>query len=209
MLRILLVDDHPMLRQGLKQILRSEYANATFGEAQNGPEATKMVDSGLWDVVVLDLAMPGGNGFEALKHIKQKHSALPVLILSNYPEDPYAMMTIKAGAAGYLNKESAPEKLVSAVEKLLAGDVYISPAVGVDLVAFVKSRSKKPLCALLTDREFQVLCLIVSGREGVDIGNELSETTEIINTDRGQIFEKMNMTTNAQLSQYVFSTGAA
>ncbi len=131
MLKILLADDHPKVRQGIKQILLAEFANATFGEAQSGPEATALADSSLWDIVVLDLAMPGGNGFEALKKIKHDHSSLPVLILSNYPEDPYSIMTKKAGASAYLNKESAPEELVLAIQQTLRGDVYTSPTMAV------------------------------------------------------------------------------
>ncbi|HSD85692.1 MAG TPA: response regulator transcription factor, partial [Anaerolineae bacterium] len=160
MLRILLADDHAVVRQGVKQILAEAFAQATFGEAQSAPELLKLVTSEHWDIVVLDLAMPGGNGLEALKQIKQAHPQLPVLILSMYPEDQYAVRTIRAGAAGYLNKESAPEELVQAIHKVLHSGEYISASVANELVLHARQEDSQPLHQHLSDREYQVLCLI-------------------------------------------------
>ena len=136
MLRILLADDHAVVRRGVKQIIAEAFAQATFGEAQNVQELLKLIGSERWDIVVLDLNMPDGNGLEALKQIKQTHPQLPVLILTMFPEDQYAMRTIRAGAAGYLNKESAPEELVQAIHKILRGGEYISAAVADELVLY-------------------------------------------------------------------------
>ena len=145
MLRILLADDHAVVRQGVKQILAETFARANFGEAQNAHELLELVASERWDIVVLDLTMPGGNGLEALKQIKHDHPQLPVLILSMYPEDQYAVRTIRAGAAGYLNKESAPEELVQAIRKVLQGGEYISASVADELVLHTRHEDGQPL----------------------------------------------------------------
>ena len=205
-MKILLADDHPVVRRGLKQILLEEFADAVFGEAQNGPEATAMANSGQWDVIVLDLAMPGGNGLEALEQIKQDHSTLPVLILSNYPEEQYAVMVIRAGAAGYLNKESATEELVVAIRQTLLGGIYISPSLATELVFHTRNGDEEPACADLSDPEYRVLCSIASGREGRNTSTELFLSAQAISTCRTRILEKMNMTTNAELTQYAFKT---
>src|SRR5512136_1711041 len=144
MLRILLADDHAVVRQGVKQILAEAFAQATFGEAQNAHELLELVASERWDIVVLDLSMPGGNGLEALKQIKHDHPLLPVLILSMYPEDQYAVRTIRSGAAGYLNKERAPEELVEAIRKMLHGGEYISASVAVELVLHARNEDDQP-----------------------------------------------------------------
>ncbi len=163
-----------MVREGLKQILTAEFVQATFGEAQSTAELIDLVGTTRWDIVVLDLAMPGGNGLEALKQIKHDQTHLPVMILSHYPEDQYAVRAIRAGAAGYLNKESAPEELVSAVRKVLHGGVYISPAVADELVVHARQQDGEPLHKHLSDREYEVLCLIASGKEVKEISNELA-----------------------------------
>ena len=181
-MKILLADDHPVVRHGLRQILATEFAQATFGEAQNASELINLVGSGRWDIVVLDLAMPGGNGLEALKQIKHDQAHLPVMILSNYPEDQYAVRTIRAGAAGYLNKESAPEELVMAVRKVLHGGVYISPTVADELVVHARHQDDEPVHKHLSDREYQVLCLIASGREVKEISSELALSAKTIST---------------------------
>ena len=165
MLRILLADDHAVVRQGVKQILADAFARATFGEAQNTPELLALVANERWDIVVLDLTMPGGNGLEALKQIKHDQPQLPVLILSMYPEDQYAVRTIRAGAAGYLNKESAPEELVTAIRKVLNGGQYISASVADELVLHARHEDDQPVHKHLSDREYQVLCLIAAGKE--------------------------------------------
>lgn len=207
MLRILLADDHAVVRQGVKQILAEAFAQATFGEARNAHELLELVSSGRWNIVVLDLTMPGGNGLEALKQIKHDHPQLPVLILSMFPEDQYAVRTIIAGAAGYLNKESAPEELVKAIQKILHGGEYISTAVADELVLHARHEDDQPLHKHLSDREFQVLCLIASGKEVKEISTELALSAKTISTYRARLLLKMNMKTNAELTYYAIQNG--
>src|SRR5450759_1817938 len=202
MLRILLADDHAVVRQGVKQILADAFAQATFGEAQNAHELLELVAKERWDIVVLDLTMPGGSGLEALKQIKHDHPQLPVLILSMYPEDQYAVRTIRAGAAGYLNKESAPEELVQAIRKVLHGGEYISASVADELVLFARNDDDQPIHKRLSDREYQVLCLLAAGRKVKDISTELALSAKTISTYRARLMEKMNMDTNAELTYY-------
>jgi DNA-binding NarL/FixJ family response regulator len=202
MLRILLADDHAVVRQGVKQILAEAFTQAAFGEAQNAHELLELVGCERWDIVVLDLAMPGGNGLEALKQIKHDHPQLPVLILSMFPEDQYAVRTIRAGAAGYLNKESAPEELVQAIRKVLQGGEYISPTVADELVLHARHEDDQPLHKHLSDREYQVLCLIASGKEIKEISTELALSAKTVSTYRTRLLEKMNMKTNAELTHY-------
>jgi len=202
MLRILLADDHAVVRHGVKQILADAFAGAAFGEAQNAHELLELVGKDRWDIVVLDLNMPGGNGLEALKQIKLDHPQLPVLILSMYPEDQYAVRTIRAGAAGYLNKESAPEELVQAIHKILHGGEYISADVADELVQYARHEDGQPPHKHLSDREFQVLCLIASGKEVKEISSELGLSAKTISTYRARLLEKMNMKTNAELTHY-------
>ena len=202
MLRILLADDHAVVRQGVKQILAEAFAQATFGEARNAHELLALVGNERWDIVVLDLNMPDSNGLEALKQIKHDHPQLPVLILSMFPEDQYAVRTIRAGAAGYLNKESAPEELVQAIRKVLQGGQYISATVADELVQYARHEDDQPLHKHLSDREYQVLCLIASGKELKEISTELALSAKTISTYRARLLEKMNMRTNAELTHY-------
>jgi two-component system invasion response regulator UvrY len=207
MLRILLADDHAVVRQGVKQILAAAYSQAIFGEAKNTHELLELVGNERWDIVVLDLAMPGGNGLEALKQIKHDHPLLPVLILSMFPEDQYAVRTIRAGAAGYLNKESAPEELVQAIRKILHGGQYINASVADELVEYARHEDDLPLYKHLSDREYQVLCLIASGKEVKEISTELGLSAKTISTYRARVLEKMNMKTNAELTYYAIQNG--
>jgi len=207
MLRILLADDHAVVRQGVKQILAAAYAQATFGEAQNVRELLELIGRERWDIVVLDLNMPGGHGLEALKQIKHDHPQLPVLILTMFPEDQYAVRAIRAGAAGYLNKESAPEELVQAMRKILHGGEYISTAVADELVLYARNKDDQPLHKQLSDREYQVLCLIASGKELKEISTELVLSAKTVSTYRARLLEKMNMKTNAELTYYAIQNG--
>lgn len=207
MLRILLADDHAVVRQGVKQILAESFTEATFGEAQNVQVLQKLVEKEHWDIVVLDLAMPGGNGLEALKQIKQAKPQVPVMILSMFPEDQYAVRAIIAGAAGYMNKESAPEELVQAIRKILRGGEYISTTVAEELVLYARHKDDRPLHKQLSDREYQVLCLIASGKEVKEISNELGLSAKTISTYRTRLLDKMNMKTNAELTHYAVQNG--
>ena len=205
MLKILLADDHPVVRQGVRQILAEAFVQATFGEACNTRELLDLVGKERWDILVLDLSMPGGNGLEALKQIKHDHPRLPVMILSMFPEDQYAVRTIRAGAAGYLNKESAPEELVQAIRKIMHGGQYISPAVADELVMYARNDNDQPLHKRLSDREYQVLCLLATGRKVKDISAELSLSSKTISTYRARLLLKMNMQTNAEITHYAIA----
>ncbi len=207
MLKILLADDHGVVRQGIKLILTKAFPQSAFGEAQNTHELLELVGREPWDIVVLDLAMPGGSGLEALKQIKLDHPHLPVLILSMYPEDQYALRTIKAGGSGYLNKESAPEELVQAVRKVLDGEEYVSPSVAEELVHYARQGDDVPLHKTLSDREYQVLCLIASGKEIKDISVEMGLSAKTISTYRARLLIKMGMKTNSEITHYAIKNG--
>ena len=207
MLKILLADDHAVVRHGVKQILAEAFTQATFGEAQNTHELLEMVRKERWDIVVLDLAMPGGSGLESLKQMKNDYPQMPVLILSMFPEDQYAVRTIRAGAAGYLNKESAPEELVQAFRKILRGGKYISASVADELVMYARQDDDQPIHKHLSDREFHVLCLLASGKEVKEIATELSLSAKTISTYRTRLLIKMNMKTNAELTYYAIQNG--
>jgi len=201
-LKIILADDHAVVRHGVKQILAGALPTAEFGEASSTADLLALLQEGRWDIIVLDLTMPGSNGLEVLKLIKHEHPRLPVLILSMYPEDQFAVRAVRAGAAGYLNKEGAPEELVQALRKILAGGNYISAAVADELVLHSRHESDRPPHELLSDREYEVLCLIASGKPVKEIGVELGLSPATISTYRTRILQKMGMTTNAQLMQY-------
>jgi DNA-binding NarL/FixJ family response regulator len=202
LLNILLVDDHAVVRQGIRHILAEAYNQASFGEASSASELRELIEAVTWDIVILDLALPDGNGLEVLKQLKLTRPKLPVLILSMFPEDQYAIRAIKAGAAGYLNKESAPEELVKAIHKILQGGEYISSSVADELLHYARGDEDQPLHKILSDREYQVLCLIASGKEVKDIAAELSLSPKTISTYRVRLLEKMNMRTNAELTNY-------
>src|ERR1700746_3028399 len=170
-MKILLTDDHAVVRHGLKQILADEFKKATFGEARNAQEALDLVWKENWDVVVLDITMPGRSGLEVLREIKKSKPKLPVLVLSMHPENQFAVRVLKSGASGYMTKESAPEELVGAVKKVLAGGRYVSPALAENLAASLSVTQKAPQ-EKLSDREFQVLRLIASGKMMSDIARE-------------------------------------
>jgi two-component system, NarL family, invasion response regulator UvrY len=206
-LKIVLADDHAVVRQGVKQIVAGAFPTAAFGEASNAHDLLALVSQGRWDIVVLDLAMPGSNGLDVLKLIKHDHPQLPVLILSMYPEDQFAVRAVRAGAAGYLNKEGAPEELVQALRKILAGGNYISAAVADELVLHTRQESDRPAHEQLSDREYQVLCLIASGKAVKEISAELSLSPATVSTYRARILQKMSMKTNADLMQYAIQKG--
>lgn len=207
MLRILLVDDHAVVRKGIKQILSESFHEATFGEAGNIHGLRDLIGGEEWDILVLDLAMPDGNGLEILKQVIKDHPILPVLVMSIYPEDQYALRTIRAGAKGYLNKESAPEELVLAIQKILSGGEYISSSVAEELVQYARHADDQPVHKTLSDREYQVLCLIASGKEIKDIANEMSLSSKTVSTYRTRLLIKMNMKTNAELTHYAIQNG--
>lgn len=205
-MKILITDDHAVVRQGLKQILADEFKNATFGEASNAQEALSHVWREAWDVVVLDMSMPGRNGLEVLKEIKKSRPKLPVLVLSMHPEDQFAVRVLKTGAAGYMTKESAPEELVGAIKKVLAGGRYVSASLAETMATYLDVDVQKPPHERLSDREFQVLRLIASGKMVSQIARELSLSVKTISTYRTRILEKMTMKSNAELTHYAIQS---
>ena len=203
MINIIIVDDHPIVRQGLKQILSEEPDMAMFGEAQNSQEVLELIRKQEWDVVVLDITMPGSGGLDVLKEIKHERPKLPVLILSIHPEDQYAVRALKAGASGYLNKESAPEELVRAIRKILRGGKYVSSALAEKMAFNLDMEAGKPLHETLSDREYQVLLMIASGKTTSEIAEEMALSVKTVSTYRARILEKMKMKSNVDLTSYV------
>jgi two-component system, NarL family, invasion response regulator UvrY len=201
-MKILLADDHAVVRHGLRQILAEEFKRASFGEARNAQEALDLVWKEDWDVVVLDITMPGRSGLEVLREIKKTKPKLPVLVLSMHPENQFAVRVLKRGASGYMTKETVPDELVGAIKKVLAGGRFVSASLAEKLATYVSSDSQKPPQELLSDREFQVLRLIASGKIVSEIAKELSLSVKTISTYRTRILEKMGLRNNAELMHY-------
>jgi len=200
--KILIVDDHAVVRQGLKTILAQSYAGAQIGEAQNAREVWSHLRRQQWDLVILDIHMPDTSGLEILKDLRQEYSSLSVLMLSAHSEDQYAMRVLKAGAAGFLAKGSASEELVLAVAKVLSGGKYISPGVAEKLAAQLDENHGKSPHELLSDREFQVLCFIAGGKTPTEIAESLSLSVKTISTFRTRILTKLNLRNSAELTHY-------
>jgi two-component system invasion response regulator UvrY len=200
-MKILLADDHAVVRHGLKQILTDAFKRATYGEARNAQEALDLIWKQDWDVVVLDITMPGRSGLDVLREIKKFKPKLPVLVLSMHPENQFAVRVLKSGASGYMTKESAPGELVGAVKKVLAGGRYVSNSLAENLAASLSANQRAPQ-EKLSDREFQVLRLIASGKMITEIARELSLSAKTISTYRSRILEKMGMKNNAELMHY-------
>lgn len=202
MTRILIADDHSVVRKGLKQILLEHLGQVEVHEVEDAESLIKKVIDEEWDVVITDLSMPGRSGLDALQQIKSGFPKLPVLILSVHPEGQYALRVLKAGAAGYLNKDMATEELANAVRRVLAGRKYISPSVAEKLaVSLDKDASKLPH-ELLSDREFDVLKLIASGNSVTRIAEMMSLSSTTVSTYRARIMQKMGMKTNTDLTLY-------
>ena len=201
-MRILIADDHAVVRQGLKQILAAEFKNAVFGEAGNGQQAIDLAWKESWDVLVLDITMPGQSGLDVLKAIKKSRPKLPVLMLSMHPEDQFAVRMLKIGAAGYMTKESAPAALVGAVKKVISGGRYVSPALAEKMAAYLAIDVQTLPHERLSDREFLVLRQIASGKTVSVIAKELSLSVKTISTYRTRILEKTGMINSAELTHY-------
>jgi two-component system, NarL family, invasion response regulator UvrY len=201
-MKILLVDDHAIFREGLKRILVEEFEGASFGEAGNATEALERIWKDKWDVILLDIAMHGRTGLDVLKEIRTSSIDVPVLILSAHPEEQYAVRVLRAGASGYLTKESAPREVSNAVRKLLSGGKYITAGVAEHLAAEIQSPQSDPHSAL-SNREYQVMLMIAAGKVPKEIGSELSLSTKTISTYRSRILEKLNLRNNAEIMRYV------
>lgn len=200
--KILVVDDHAVVRQGVKQILNEQFQGAVIGEARNAEEMIDRIKKFTWDIVVLDVGMPGKSGLDALKDLKQVCPKLPVLVLSAYPEDQLARRMLKAGAAGYLTKDSAPNELVQALRKILGGGKFVSASMAELLVANLNEQAERPPHELLSDREYQVMCLIAVGKSLKEIADDLCVGISTINTYRARILEKMQLKNNTELTHY-------
>jgi len=201
-IRILVADDHPILRRGLKEILLRELDGATCGEAGTADQVLSEVESQEWDLLILDVTMPGRSGLDVLRDLRGLRPQLPVLILSMHPEDQLGKRALKAGASGYMNKESAPEELIEAVQKVLEGRVYVSPVLAERLALDLRENGGRPLHDTLSDREFEVLRMLASGKTVSEIAAELHLSVPTISTHRAHILAKMNMTTTAALIRY-------
>jgi two-component system invasion response regulator UvrY len=202
MIKILIADDHAIVREGLKQIVAEELDMKVTGEAANANELFKLLDKDSWEIVVLDINMPGKSGLEALKEMKTRNIKVPVLILSMFSEDQYGLRAIKAGAAGYLKKVSAPTELVSAIRKIVGGGKYISPTLAEKLADNFDANNKKVLHQNLSDREYQIMCFISLGKSAEEIAEELVISIHTVYSYRNRILEKMHLKSNVELTQY-------
>ena len=207
--RVLLADDHAIIRDGLKQILADTADLAIAGEAANGIELMQQVRDQDWDVLVLDISMPGRNGLELIHMIRDEKPELPILVFSMHHEEQYAVRALQAGAQGYLTKESDSELLVAAIRRVARGGVYISDKVAELMVRGIRPASETLPHHLLSDREYQVFNLLVAGRGLTEIGTDLSLSVKTISTHKTHILQKMNLATTADLVRYAIAHGLA
>jgi two-component system invasion response regulator UvrY len=206
-IRVFIVDDHVIVRQGLRRILEEAGGIEVVGEAANGVEALKMAPTLKWDVMLLDISMPEKGGDDTLKQLLEENKKAKVLILSMYAEDQYAIRLMRAGASGYLTKDVAPEKLVGAIRQVVEGKKYITASLAELMLLEINSNQDKPLHATLSDREFQILKLIGSGKKVSEIASALSLSVKTISTHRAHILDKMKLKNNAELTFYVIQNG--
>lgn len=202
MIKILIADDHPIMRDGLKQILAGCDDMRVAGEAENGPDTLNKVRQQEWDVVMLDMSMPGRSGIELIKQIKSEKPGLPVLVLSMHKENQYAGRALKAGASGYLCKDSATTQLVYAIRKVASGGVFINPETAENLALGMVANSHSPPHTLLSDREFQIFRLLAAGGGVTEIANRLNISAKTVSTHKARIMQKMNGATVADLVRY-------
>lgn len=207
MIKILISDDHAIVREGLKQILAETSDMVVAGEATNGHEVLEQIRREDWDLVLLDLAMPGKDGLETLKELKKEKPKLPVLVLSIYPEEQYAVRALKAGASGYLTKESAPEELIAAIRKVSLGGKYISASLAEKLASHLEVDADKPVHELLSDREYQVMLMIASGKTVKEIADEMFLSVKTVSTYRVRALSKVGMKNNSEFTYYAIKHG--
>ena len=202
MIKILIADDHAIVREGLKQILADTSDMLVAGEAGSGQEAVKKVRAGDFSLVLLDISLPGMSGLDVLKQIKCLKPGLPILILSMYPEEQYAIRSLRAGASGYLTKESAPNELIEAIRRVAQGRKYITATLAERIAVDWETEKDRPIHEELSDREYQVFCLIASGKAVKEIAEKLSLSVKTVSTHRSRILKKMGVENNAQLTYY-------
>ncbi len=207
MMRVLIVDDHAIVRRGLRELLSDEFHGAAFVEASDARQALEQLRKKQWDVVLLDIMLPGKSGLDLLKELRAEWPKLPVLVLSGYPEDQFAVRVLKAGAGGYMTKESAPEELAKAIRKVLAGGRYVSPALAEKLALGVKKDPTRLPHETLSDREYEVMSRIASGKTVTEIADELSLSGKTISTYRTRILEKLSVKNSAEIVLYAVRNG--
>ncbi|OPY75388.1 MAG: Response regulator UvrY [Syntrophorhabdus sp. PtaU1.Bin058] len=201
MIRFLIADDHAVIRLGLIQILSEAFPDSQFGEAHNARQIFEKVQEQTWDLVILDISLPDKSGLDVLKQLKSLYPGLSIFILSVYREEEYAIRVLKAGASGYLSKDGAPEELVKAAKKILAGGKYVSPSLG-ERLAFELEKGEDAH-RTLSDREYQVMLMIASGKSVTEIANDLCLSVQSISTYHSRVFEKMGFKNNVELIRYV------
>jgi DNA-binding NarL/FixJ family response regulator len=207
MTRVLVADDHALLRSGVRQLLESEPGIEEIGEAASGRETLDVLRASAWDLLILDINMPDRSGLDVLRHVRSVHPETRVLVLSGFSERQYALNVLRAGASGYVNKEMAPEELLSAVRTVLRGRRYVTPVLAELLVSELDSDADRPLHSRLSEREFQIFCKLAAGRAVSEIANELCLSVKTVSTYRSRILEKMNFGTNADLTAYALRNG--
>ena len=207
MIHVLVADDHPLVRSGLKHVLAKEPDFAAPGEAKDSEEVLDLLAQQHWDALVLDIAMPGPSGLETLAEIRRRWPDIPVLILSVFPEEQFAVRAIRSGANGYLTKTDAPAELVRAIRCILGGKKYVSPTTAEALANVVRSGTNRVSHELLSDREFQVMRRIAAGKTVSEIAEEIGLSVKTVSTYRARALEKLNMRTNSQFTQYAIRSG--
>jgi two-component system invasion response regulator UvrY len=207
MIRVLIVDDHAIVRRGLRELLSDEFHGASFGEASDARQALEELRGNKWDVALLDIALPGKSGLDLLKELKAEWPKLPVLVVSAHPEDQFAVRVLKAGAGGYMTKESAPEELAKAIRKILAGGRYVSPVLAEKLAMGVANDPTRTPHETLSDREYEVMSRIASGKTVTEIAEELSLSAKTISTYRARVLEKLDVKNSAEIVQYAIRNG--
>ena len=205
-MKVLIADDHAVVRRGLKETINESFPKTTFGEVETAQEAIESVRRQDWDVVILDISMPGKSGLDILDDLKRLRPKVPVLFLSMHPEEQYAKRALKAGAAGYLTKESVPEELKTAVKRVLGGGRYVSATLAEKLAYDLRGGTDVPVHELLSDREFQVLRMVASGKTIKQIAGEISLSVKTVSTYRSRILEKTGLKTTAELIRYAFQS---
>jgi len=204
MIRVLLADDHAIVRGGLKEILIRHMESVECGEAENAEQVLVQIRAHPWDLLILDITMPGRSGLDILADIRLLRPELAVLVLSMLPEDQFGKRVLQAGAGGYLKKESAPEELIQAIRKVLSGGRYVSPALAEKLVLDLDDDANRPIHEGLSGREFEILVMLGSGKKVGQIAEEIHLSVTTVSTYRARILEKMKMSTNAELMRYAF-----
>ena len=207
MSNILIVDDHAVVRNGIRDFLAADRSIRAIGEASTGAEMLERLQESTWDVVVLDIGMPDRNGIDLLRHLRSVHPDTKVLVMSGFPERQYAVSVIRAGACGYLSKQSAPEDLLKAINAVVCGRCYVSAAVAELLVAGMDSNADDPLHSTLSPREFQILCKLAAGVTVSRIAAQLRISIKTVSTYRSRLLEKMQFKTNADLTTYALRSG--